>query len=144
MFVASVFNRLLRLPLAALLFVLASSAFAQQGNIDINTPAIAAIKNSMQARNSELAPLYASGALGLGANGDVVLRDANAIPLPKRGQANSLVAAENKDRAALYRELARANGHPEWEGDMRKTFAKRWIELAPAGWWVESGGWKQK
>jgi uncharacterized protein YdbL (DUF1318 family) len=55
------------------------------------------------------------------------------------------VAAENADRAALYREIARANGHPEWEAEVRKTFAQRWIERAQPGWWVQRGGaWVQK
>ena len=34
-------------------------------------------------------------------------------------------------------EIARANNHPEWEADIRKTFAKRWIDNAPKGWWYE-------
>lgn len=130
---------------AAAACLLPLAATAQQGNLDINTPAIAALKNSMGARHAQLAPLLASGAVGLDANGNVTLRDANAIPLPQRGQANTLVSAENKDRAALYREIARANGHPEWENDIRQTFAQRWIDRAPAGWWVQAGGsWKRK
>ena len=65
--------------------------------------------------------------------------------ISQRGQANSLVAAENADRSALYREIARANDHPEWEADVRKTFAQRWIDRAQAGWWVQRGGaWVKK
>jgi len=26
----------------------------------------------------------------------------------------------------LYKEIARANNHPEWEGQVRDTFAQRW------------------
>jgi uncharacterized protein YdbL (DUF1318 family) len=56
-----------------------------------------------------------------------------------------LVAAENKDRSALYAEIARANGHPEWKADIQSTFAKRWINKASKGWWYNTGsGWKQK
>jgi hypothetical protein len=46
----------------------------------------------------------------------------------------------------LYTEIARANGHPEWEADIRKTFAGRWIANAPAGWWYQDSGgqWKRK
>ena len=45
-----------------------------------------------------------------------------------------------------YREIAAANGHSEWEADIRTTFAERWASKAPAGWWYqdESGAWKQK
>jgi uncharacterized protein YdbL (DUF1318 family) len=129
---------------AVLLFGLAGAAHAQ-GNLEINTPAIAALQQSMQQRHSQLGPLYASGAVGLAADGTVALRDASSVPLAQRGQANALIAAENADRAALYREIARANGHPEWESDVRKTFAQRWIDRAQAGWWVQApGGWKKK
>lgn len=118
---------------------------AAQGNLEINTPAIAALKQSMQQRHAQLAPLYAAGAVGLAADGTVTLRDVSSLPLANRAQANALVAAENADRAALYREIARANGHPEWEAEVRKTFAQRWIERAQPGWWVQRGGaWVQK
>jgi uncharacterized protein YdbL (DUF1318 family) len=122
----------------------ATTAWAQ-GNIEINTPAISQIKSSMQARHSQLAAHYASGAVGLGADGNVVLRDANAVPLAQRQAVQGLVAQENTDRAALYREIARANGHPEWEADIRSTFAQRWIERAQSGWYIQSGGqWSRK
>lgn len=116
-----------------------------QGNLEIDTPAIAALKASMQQRHAQLAPMYASGAIGLGADGTVALRDASVVPLAQRGGLNALVAAENADRAALYREIARANQHPEWEADVRRTFAQRWIDRAQAGWWVQRGGaWVKK
>lgn len=122
---------------------LALSAFAfAKGNLEINTPAISALQKSMQQRHAQLAPLYASGALGLTADGNVALRDASGVPMAQRGQVNALVAAENADRAALYREIARANGHPEWEAEVRNTFAQRWVERAQPGWWVQgAGGW---
>jgi uncharacterized protein YdbL (DUF1318 family) len=64
----------------------------------------------------------------------------------QRAQASAAVADENSDRNALYREIARANGHPEWEPQIRETFAKGWIERAHAGWYYQdaSGAWKQK
>lgn len=117
-----------------------------QGNLEINTPAIAALKGAMQARHAQLAPYYASGAVGVTRDGRIELRDANAVPLAQRQAVSSLVAAENNDRAALYREIARANNHPEWEGDVRNTFAQRWIDKAQQGWWVQSaaGAWVKK
>lgn len=132
--------------LLALTFGVAVVLGAQaQGNLEVNTPAITALKQAMQERHVRLAPLYASGAVGLAADGTVALRDAASVPLAQRGQANSLIAAENADRAALYREIARANGHPEWEADVRRTFGQRWIERAQTGWWVQQGGqWVKK
>lgn len=134
----------LRQVLCMLALGLSAFAFAQ-GNLEINTPAISALQQSMQQRHTQLAPLYTSGAVGLTADGNVALRDASSVPMAQRGQVNALVAAENADRAALYREIARANNHPEWEADVRRTFAQRWIERAQPGWWVQgAGGWSKR
>jgi uncharacterized protein len=56
------------------------------------------------------------------------------------------VTEENNDRAALYREIAKANDHPEWETNIRDTFGRRWIVNAATGWWYQdsNGAWKQK
>ncbi len=114
-------------------------------DLEINTPAISALKNSMQARHAQLLPFYASGAVGLAKDGSVTLRDATAVPLAQRQTANSLVSAENTDRNALYKEIAAANGHPEWENEVRTTFGQRWGQKAQSGWWVENaGGWAKK
>ncbi|WP_137939823.1 YdbL family protein [Chitinivorax sp. B] len=124
---------------------IAGSAWAA-ADLEVNTPAIAQLKGSMQARHGALAPLYASGAVGLTKDGLVALRDANAVPLPQRAQANQLVAEENRDRGQLYKEIARANNHPEWEGEIRSTFAQRWIDKAQGGWFVQKpgGDWVKK
>ena len=122
-----------------------AAAVHAQGNLEIDTPAIAALKQSMQKRHAQLEPLYAAGAVGLASDGTVALRDAGSVSLAQRAQVTSAIAAENADRGALYREIARANNHPEWEGDVRRTFAQRWIERAQAGWWVQQGGkWVKK
>lgn len=115
-------------------------------DLEINTPAIAALQSSMQARHAQLGGFYASGAVGLTRDGLVAVRDANAVPLKDRQALNALVASENKDRNALYREIAAANGHPEWEAEVRNTFAQRWVQKAQPGWWYQDagGGWKQK
>lgn len=114
-------------------------------DLEINTPAISALKSSMQARHAQLEPFYASGAVGLAKDGSVALRDASLVPLPQRQAANSLVSAENADRNALYKEIATGNGHPEWEGEVRSTFAQRWMQKAQSGWWVQgASGWSKK
>jgi uncharacterized protein YdbL (DUF1318 family) len=127
------------------LLVCVTSAWAQ-ANLDINTPAIGAVQASMQKRHNELAPLYANGAIGLTRDGFIALRDANAVALAQRQQANALVAAENQDRTQLYREIARANGKPEWENDIRNTFAQRWTDKAQGGWYYQNnaGAWTRK
>lgn len=127
------------------MFAFASAALAA-ADLEVNTPAITALKNSMQARHSQLAAHYASGAVGLTRDGNVAVRDASAVPLAARQSVNGLVADENRDRAGLYREIASANAHPEWEAEVRSTFAQRWIDKASGGWWVQNPGgvWVKK
>lgn len=122
------------------------TAEAAEPNIDISSPAVQQIKSSMESRHGSLAPHYASGAVGLTNDGLVTVRDPNAIPLAERNTVKKLVADEIADRTALYREIAVANGHPEWEADIRKTFADRWVAKAQSGWYYQdsSGAWKQK
>jgi uncharacterized protein YdbL (DUF1318 family) len=128
--------------------LLVPSAHAQaEANIDISSPEIRAITASMQQRFGQLRKYFSSGAVGLTANGDVAVRDPNAVPLAERAVAKRLVAEDNADRAALYAAIAQANGHPEWEPDIRRTFARRWIERgAEPGWYYEDSGgnWVQK
>jgi uncharacterized protein YdbL (DUF1318 family) len=128
-----------------LTMVIAVPFASAAADLEINTPAIVTLKNSMQARHNQLAPHYASGAVGITRDGTVALRDAAAVPLAQRQNVSSLVAAENADRNALYKEIATANGHPEWEGEVRSTFAQRWIQKAQSGWYVqEASGWAKK
>jgi len=131
--------------IALMLLLVAASAFAQ-ANLEVNTPAVAAIKASMQARHAQLTASYDSGAVGLTRDGNVAVRDPALVPLPQRGQVTTLVAQENADRASLYKEIAKANNKPEWEGDIRNTFAQRWIEKAHPGWYYQSasGTWTRK
>jgi|AMWB02.1.fsa_nt_gi uncharacterized protein YdbL (DUF1318 family) len=139
-------TRLCHLSVCLLLGWSLSLGALAQADLEANTPAISQLKNSMQARFAQLQPLLASGAVGLTREGDLQLRDANRVSLPQRQATLGLLAADNADRAALYREIARANGKPEWEGQIRTTFAQRWRERAQPGWWVQSdqGQWQQK
>jgi hypothetical protein len=129
----------------SVLLAVSGAAFAQ-ANLQIDSPAVAALRKSLRDRHTQLAPLYATGAVGLTRDGNIGLRDANLVPLAQRAQVNALIAEGNQDRAALYREIARANGHPEWEGEIRSTFAQRWIERAQPGWYYQdaSGAWVRK
>jgi uncharacterized protein YdbL (DUF1318 family) len=117
-----------------------------QADLNIASPVVKQLTASMEARHAQLKKYYDSGAVGLTRDGLIEVRDQNAIPLPERNATRKLVADENADRANLYREIANANGHPEWESDIRKTFAERWIERASAGWYVQNaqGQWVKK
>ena len=137
---------MLLIAMGKLLDVMVPPAHAQQANININTAAISAIRASMQRRQASLAPFYKAGAAGFDNRGMVSIRNLNAAALKDRNRLKKLVADENADRTKLYREIARANGHPEWENDVRSTFAKVWVEEALSGYWYQDGGgnWRQR
>ncbi len=135
-------------PSAMLLDLLLPAAqAADTPDIRVQSAATEAIRGRMGARfGGDLGALLSSGAVGFTADGMVAMHDAAKVPLSQRAQANSTVADENRDRAALYREIASANNHPEWESQIRATFAKGWIEKAHAGWYYQdaSGAWQKK
>jgi uncharacterized protein len=123
----------------------ASQFAGAAADLDINSPAVSAIKNSMQARHDKLLPHYNTGAVGLTGDAFIAVKDAAAVPLKDRGGLTGLVKDENADRANLYKELAAANGHPEWQGEIQQTFAGRWIDKAQAGWFYQkAGAWVKK
>jgi uncharacterized protein YdbL (DUF1318 family) len=138
-------DRMLLAAAGAVLDFLVAPASAQ-ADLNIATPAVRQLTQSMEARHAQLKKYYDSGAIGLTRDGLVEVRDQNLVPLPERNLVRKLVAEENADRTNLYREIASANGHPEWEIDIRTTFAERWISNAPSGWHFQdaSGAWKQK
>lgn len=118
-----------------------------QGAVDFDKPSPEkqALENSLTQRFPSLKPYYDSGAIGLTDSGLIEIRDRGLVPLKDRNSVVQLVAAQNNDWNALYSEIARLNGHPEWQDDIRRTFAKRWIAKADKGWYYREGGqWKQK
>ena len=133
------------LSLFVIVSIFTANWVAAAADLEVNTPAITALKSSMQARHGQLSPFYAAGAIGLTKDGMIAVKDATAVPLSQRGSLSGLVSAENADRANLYKEIAAANGHAEWQGDIQNTFAGRWIDKAQSGWFYQSGsGWAKK
>ncbi|WP_420467262.1 YdbL family protein [Panacagrimonas sp.] len=139
-------DRLRFAGLQVLGFAMSSAQAQEEPDLQVDSPEIQRLTDAMEARFPLLAPHYESGALGLGSDGYIALRDAAAVPLSSRNQVRAWIANENADRASLYREIAMANGQPQWETQIRRVFADRWIERAPAGWWVleTNGAWRQK
>lgn len=118
-----------------------------QGAVDFDKPSPekTALENSLAKRFPQLKPYFDSGAIGANETGAIEIRDRNLVPLKDRNALLQLVTAQNNDWNALYAEIARVNDHPEWEDDIRATFADRWVAKADAGWWYKEGGsWKQK
>jgi len=125
----------------------AANAQDAEAALNVSSPAVSRIKASMAARFGDLEKFFASGAVGLTNNGMIDVRDLNAVALPDRATVKRLVAEDNNDRAQLYTEIARASNHPEWESDIKKSFARRWVATgAKPGWYYQdsSGAWKQK
>ena len=100
----------------------------------------------MKARFPKLKPYLDAGAVGLTAASVLEIHDRNAIALAQRNTVRQLVTDQNADWEALYKEIARINGHPEWVGQIRGVFAQRWVAKATEGWYYRdaSGAWKQK
>ena len=118
-----------------------------QGNVDFDKPSPEkqALENALASRFPSLRPYLNSGAIGLTDAGLLEFRDRNLVPLKDRNSVVQLVAAQNNDWNALYAEIAKLNGHPEWQDSIRATFADRWVAKADKGWYyLESGVWKQK
>lgn len=126
--------------------LLISPAEASQTKFSADTPAVRRLQAQMKQRFGQLRGFYQNGAIGFTRDALVAIHKLSAAPLKQRGQLKNLLKAENRDRNQLYREIARANGHPEWEKDVRKVFAKAWVDKAAKGWWYQNaqGGWVQK
>jgi len=125
----------------------AANAQDAEAALNVSSPAVARIKQSMGARFAEMEKFFASGAIGLTKDGLVDVRDLNAVALPDRATVKRLVSEDNADRTQLYAEIAKASNHPEWEADIKKSFAKRWVATgAKPGWYYQGddGSWKQK
>src|SRR4030088_1902273 len=109
----------------ALLNLLIPAADAQASpNLDISDPQIRAVTASMQQRFGDLKKYFDAGVIGLTADGQVAIRDQNAIPLAERAVVARLVAEHKRERAPLCAESAKGNKHPQWDPDIRRTFAR--------------------
>jgi uncharacterized protein YdbL (DUF1318 family) len=121
-----------------------ATAHAAEPDVNVSTAAIRALKASMSARANELKPFLRAGAVGVGRDGMLVVRSKDAVPLRDRATIRRLVDAENRDRASLYKEIARANDFgDERVADIQRIFAETWIEKAESGWPVQKadGSW---
>ncbi len=121
-------------------------AAAAAADFDASSPASRALEQSLKQRFPRIKPYLDSGAVGLTAAGLLDIRDRGAVPLKERNQVRQLVAEQNADWEALYKEIARINGHPEWVDQIRQVFAERWVAKAGRGWYYRDAGgsWRQK
>jgi uncharacterized protein YdbL (DUF1318 family) len=126
---------------------LVSDAYAQEADINVSNPAIRALKDSIKQRSNAIKPYMDRGNIGIRQDGLLTIRNTEGVNLKQRAETQQLVEAENRDREALYAEIAKANGIPKENIPKIKTiFAKSWTEQAQPGWWIQDsqGSWKRK
>jgi uncharacterized protein YdbL (DUF1318 family) len=106
---------------------LVSAAWAAEEVTTVSNPTIRALKQQMKDRFPLLKPHFTSGVLQEGAEGFVVIANTGALSLKDKRDVTGLVDAENKDRRALYQEVAKAlNIDPSQTGRVATIFAKEW------------------
>ncbi|MBU2809461.1 YdbL family protein [Acidithiobacillus ferrooxidans] len=132
--------------LLAMGFSAISGTAEAAANLDASSPGVQSARAQLEAIAAQMRPYFVSGAVGFTANGLVAIHDAAAVPLQQRAALNGLVNSNNSALSNLYQQIADANGHPEWEGQIQQTFAQAWINKAPAGYWYQSpsGQWQKK
>jgi len=115
-------------------------------DIDVSTPEIRAVRETMKERSLQLIPYFDAGQAGIGLDGLVKLRTTDGLGLKQRAEVQKLIDAENQDRRRLYLEIAQANGFPDKVDEVQAIFAASWRDKAAKGWYIEQegGGWKQK
>jgi uncharacterized protein YdbL (DUF1318 family) len=131
-----------------------STAWAAGGingeDINITTPQIRAIKDSMKQRTGDLRPYLDGGQVGIGQDGLLKVRTTEGLDLRGRGQAQRLVNAENQDRLRLYseisNEIAKNPNRTATPAQVQDVFADSWQAQAAAGWYLEKGdgSWQRK
>jgi uncharacterized protein YdbL (DUF1318 family) len=127
-------------------FSLVTAAYAQE-EVEVSTPKIRALKQSLKGRFQELRPFFSKGNIGETNDGSIQIRDESGLNLKEKAKLRNLVKDENNDRRNLYAEVAKAlDVDPSQINRVRKIFAERWIKEARPGWWIqkEDGGWVKK
>ena len=128
-------------------FIIGSAHAQPEADITLSSPAIDAITARMKQRvNDYLREYLNKNVVGFTNDGLVEIVNIDQLDLKERQAVKKVVADENRDRIALYREMAIANDHPEWEDQVRQAFVKQWIAQAQSGWLYQdsSGRWVKK
>jgi uncharacterized protein len=115
--------------------------------INIETPVIKKIRESLNARGSKLVPFYDKGPIGEAYNGYCEIRDESKLGIAEKRDLRLLVAEENKDRKNLYLEIVKENHFDDSHlKDVERIFAIKWAEKSRTGWWIQGkyGKWMKK
>ena len=117
-----------------------------QDATSVSNAAIRGLKQTLADNHRQLAPFYASGAVGITNDGYLAVRDDSALSLQDKAQVKRLVASDNDTRKKLYQEVATALNVPGETAKVAAVFADEWRSKAAGGWWVQAddGSWKRK
>jgi uncharacterized protein YdbL (DUF1318 family) len=108
------------------------SAYAQG-----SSPAVEEIAGRMRDRNAKVSEHKSNGCFGENNRGYLELRDCDALKdSAAKNEAQKLMADENKDRKALYQELARLNSN-QTVGEIEGVTARKWFERGKSGEWYQ-------
>lgn len=114
-----------------------SVAYAQI-DIEVSTPAIRALKESLKLRFTVLKPYYEMGAIGENNKGLIEIRDISGLNLRQKAEINRLVEQENNDRNGLYEEILKANKFGrEMLSEIQRIFANSWRDKSLSNWWIQ-------
>jgi uncharacterized protein len=134
-------------PRGSLSLNLIHEALAQEPDINVSNPAIRGLRDSIKRRSEAIKPYMDKGNAGINQDGLLVVRSSERLSLKERAEAQQLIEAENRDREALYSEIAKANNIPaNAVPKIKGIFARSWIDQAQSGWWIQDsqGNWKRK
>ncbi len=121
-------------------------AYAQKGD-EVSPPAVQSLKQHIRDRFPRLVPFFQKGAIGEGRTGFVEMLENKGMTPAEKNDMKSLVEAENRDRRALYQEVAKSmNISSDQIGKVQRIFAQKWQHSAERGWWIqkEDMQWVQK
>ncbi len=124
-----------------------STVYADEIDLDLTTPAIRKLVDSMKARNTAIMQFKDKGAIGETNNGILAVRNMDGLGGEEIRTVKRLLRADNNDREMLYKELAAANKIDLADIDKVKSiFAKTLKSKAKSGHWHhdEKGNWTQK
>ncbi len=140
-------SRYFDLPATIVKLGFVGQAHAQDADINVSNPAIRALKDSIKQRSDAIKPYMDRGNIGIAQDGLLAIRGTDGMSLKERADAKQLVDAENRDREALYAEIAKANNIPKENiPKIKSIFAKSWMEQARSGWSIQDsqGNWRKK
>ena len=139
---------LIRKSLTLLALLLTTSIVASDVDLSIKNPAIEKVRAHISERSAKVDGWKNKGAIGEAVTGLLAERAASGITLVEKKEIRDLIAAENEDRSALFRELRIAQNLSEEElAKVAEAFAAERRTTAANEHWLQNPAdkaWVQK